>query len=245
MSNLRNAFPEKSSREIKNICRKFYRYLCDFSLETLKTLTISPASVKRHVLMENNEVFEQLKTANQSAIIVMGHFGNWELGGARFAVEGLQKLIIIYHPLGNQHFNTLLYRMRTRLGNGLYTMKNTLRSMIQDRDKLTITAFIADQTPSHQNVYWTTFLQQDTPIFTGPEKIAKKLKYPVVYVSLKRPRRGLYHLESELLVAKPEETAENEISELHTRRLEKDILEQPEIWLWTHRRWKRKRSNNE
>lgn len=241
LTNLRQSFPEKSEKEIAHICRKFYQYLCDFALETLKTLSISPAEVKRHVLMENKQVFEQLKEAKQSAIIVMGHFGNWELGGARFAVEGLQKLIIIYHPLGNRHFNRLMYRMRTRLGNGLYTMKNTLREMIRNRHNLTITAFIADQTPSNPNVHWMSFLNQDTPVFTGPEKIAKMFKYPVVYVSLKRPKRGLYLLRGELLTAHPGKMAENELTELHTRRLEKDIREQPEIWLWTHRRWKHKR----
>lgn len=245
MTNLRNAFPEKSAQEIKSICRKFYRYLCDFAFETIKTLTISPRSLKKHVLIKDSSVFEQFKAANQSAIIVMGHFGNWELGGARFAVEGLQKLIIIYHPLGNKWFNGLLYKMRTRLGNGLYKMKNTLRAMIRDRNKVTLTTFIADQTPSHLHVYWTQFLNQDTAVFLGPEKIAQKLKYPIIYVSLKRPKRGLYHLESELLVANPEAFAKNEISELHTRRLEKDIREQPEIWLWTHRRWKHKRIQGE
>ena len=241
LTNLRNSFPKKSEQEIKTICRKFYRYFCDFGVETLKTLTISPKTLKRHVLMRDTTVFKQLQEDNQSAIIVMGHFGNWELGGARFAVEGLQKLIVVYHPLADRRFNNLLYHMRTRLGIGLYTMKNTLRSMIKDRNEVNITTFIADQTPSHQNVHWMTFLNQDTAVFTGPEKIARKFKYPVIYVSLKRLKRGLYDLQAELLVAHPENTEKNEISELHTRRLEQNIQEQPEIWLWTHRRWKHHR----
>lgn len=246
LTNLRNAFPEKPEQEIRRICRRFFSYLCDLTLETLKTLTIGPRSVKKHVLMRDKSVFEQLKKANQSAIIVMGHFGNWELGGARFAVEELQKLIIIYHPLRNKHFDNLMYKMRTRLGNGLYTMKNTLRAMLRDREQLTITAFIADQTPANlNNAFWMDFLNQETPIFTGPEKIAQKLKYPIVYVSLKRIRRGLYDLESELLVPNPADTQENEISTRHIRRLEQDIREQPEIWLWTHRRWKHKRPKTE
>lgn len=244
MTNLRNSFPEKSARELRIICRKFYRYFCDLGVETLKTLSISPKVLKRHVLMQDTSVFKKFQQANQSAIIVMGHFGNWELGGARFAVENLQKLIIVYHPLADRRFNNLLYHMRTRLGNGLYSMKNTLRSMIRDRDQVTITTFIADQTPSHQNVRWMSFLHQDTPVFTGPEKIAKKFRYPIIYVSLKRIKRGLYDLQAEVLVAKPEDTKENEITALYTRRLERDIREQPEIWLWTHRRWKHTRPNS-
>ena len=131
--------------------------------------------------------------------------------------------------------------MRTRLGNKLYAMNDVLRGMIKDRDKTTLTAFIADQTPSPNNAYWTVFLNQDTPVFTGTEKIAKKLNYPIVYVTIKRPKRGFYEIESELLVSDSLGTSENEISELHTRKLEKDIINQPEIWLWTHRRWKHKK----
>ena len=134
--------------------------------------------------------------------------------------------------------------MRTRLGNKLYSMNDVLRGMLKDRDKLTATAFIADQTPSHQSVYWTNFLNQDTPIFTGTAKIAKKLNYPVIYVSMQRPKRGIYHITTELLIEDPKNYAEDDISEMHTRRLEKDIQECPEIWLWTHRRWKFKRNKD-
>lgn len=242
ITNIRYSFPEKTASEHRLICKKFYRYFCDLLLEILKTLTISPNALKRRVLFRDTSIFKKLKEENKSAIIVMGHFGNWELGGARFAVEDLQKLIVVYHPLSNERFNNFLYYMRTRLGNGLYAMKHTLRSMIKDKAEVNVTAFIADQTPSHQNVHWMTFLNQDTPVFTGPEKIAKKFKYPVIYVSLKRLKRGLYDLQAELLVKKPEDTAAFEITELYTRRLEKDIQEQPEIWLWTHRRWKHQKS---
>jgi len=133
--------------------------------------------------------------------------------------------------------------MRTRLGNRLYAMNETLRGMVRDRKELTATAFIADQTPQPNGAYWTTFLNQDTPVFTGTEKIAQKFKYPVIYIAIKRPKRGLYEMSAELLVEHPENTTENEISELHTKRLERDIVENPEIWLWTHRRWKHKRNN--
>ncbi len=241
--NLRNSFPEKSDKEINQIVRKFYQYFCDLTLETLKTLTISKKAVRKHVKFEDMSLFEKYAKENQSIIIVMGHLGNWELGGARVAVEDYHQLYVIYHPLSNKYFNNLIVRMRTRLGNKLYSMNETLRGMVRDRKDLTATAFIADQTPQPNNAYWTTFLNQDTPIFTGTEKIAQKFKYPVVYVSILRPKRGLYEMKAELLIEKPEETAENEISELHTKRLERDIVAHPHIWLWTHRRWKHKRNN--
>lgn len=241
--NLRNSFPEKSDDEIEKIARKFYRFFCDLILETLKTLTIGERSLKKHVKFDNPEVFKQYAEQNQSVIIVMGHLGNWELGGARFALLPYHKLYVIYHPLSNKNFNNLIVHMRTRLGNKLYAMSEVLRGMVRDRKELTATAFIADQTPQPNGAYWTTFLNQDTPVFTGTEKIAQKFKYPVIYLSIKRPKRGQYVMECELLVEKPEETTENQISEMHTKRLEKDIIENPEIWLWTHRRWKHKRNN--
>ena len=131
--------------------------------------------------------------------------------------------------------------MRTRLGNKLYAMKDTFKGMVRDRNETTATAFIADQTPSPQGAYWTTFLNQETPVFTGTAKISRKLDYPIVYISVKRPKRGYYNVEGELLIEHPGNYTEDEISEMHTRRLERDIVENPEIWLWTHRRWKHKK----
>lgn len=240
-TNLTNAFPEKSKQEILEIRRKFYRYFCDLIFESLKTLTISPRSLRKHIKFEDPSLFQQFYDTGQSVIVVMGHFGNWELAGARFALEPIHQLFVIYHPLKNQYFENLIYRARTRLGNGLYAMKNALRGMLSDRSKVTATAFIADQTPSNQNAHWMEFLNQDTPVFAGTEKIARKLKYPVIYISVKRPKRGIYTIEPELLFEHPEETTETEISQKHTKRLQQDIHQQPEIWLWSHRRWKRKR----
>lgn len=241
--NLKKSFPEKSDAEIDRIARKFYHFFCDLILETIKTLTINERSLRKHISFDDTSLFEKYAAQNQSVIIVMGHLGNWELGGARFAVEPQHRLYVIYHPLSNKYFNNLIVYMRTRLGNRLYAMSEVLRGMVRDRSELTATAFIADQTPQPNGAYWTTFLNQDTPVFTGTEKIAQKFKYPVIYLSIKRPKRGKYVMECELLVEKPENTTEHQISEMHTKRLEKDIINNPEIWLWTHRRWKHKRND--
>jgi len=241
LENLRNSFPEKSEAEINLICSNFYRYFCDLILETIKTITISPAVLNKHVTIKDESIFKHYFEKNQSVIVVMGHMGNWELTGARFSQSAYHKLYVVYHPLTNKKFNQLVYHMRTRLGNGLYAMNEALRGMLRDRDKVTITAFIADQTPFPEGAYWTTFLNQDTPVFKGTEKLAMKLNYPVVYASVKRVKRGLYDIKFELLSDNPKTCSENEISELHTKKLEVDIKAQPEIWLWTHKRWKYKR----
>jgi KDO2-lipid IV(A) lauroyltransferase len=243
MSNLQNAFPDKSNKELKIIERKFYRYFCDLILETVKSLTISRSALQKRLSFASVELFEKYFSQKQSIVIAMGHFGNWELGGARFAIEPLHQLFVIYHPLKDKNFDGLVYKMRTRLGNGLYAMKDTLRGMIRDRDKITATAFIADQTPSPKGAHWMQFMNQDTPVFIGTGKIAKKMNYPVVYVSIRRKDRGYYEITLEDLVADPSMVSAEEIVERFTQRLETDIREMPEYWLWTHKRWKHKRPN--
>ncbi len=148
---------------------------------------------------------------------------------------------MIYHPLSNPYFNGLVTRMRTRFGTRLIPMKNTFRDMVRMKEEVTATAFIADQSPSPENAYWTTFLNQETPVFRGTEVIARKLNYPVVFIHVKKTGRGYYELSAEMLCEDPSSTADGELSEMHTKKLESEIRKQPETWLWSHRRWKHQR----
>jgi KDO2-lipid IV(A) lauroyltransferase len=244
--NLKNSFPEKSDAELNAISKSFYRYFCDLFLETFKTLTISRPSMLKHCSMDPAALalFERFAAAGQSLIIVMGHKGNWEWAGNTFSLCCRHQLYVIYHPLSNPPFNKLVVKMRTRFGTKLIVMKDTFRDMVQNRNELNATAFIADQAPSPDKAWWMSFLNQDTPVFMGTEKIALKMKYPIVYVSVKKIKRGYYTLTADTLKTPPYVTSEGEITEAHTQRLENDIIEQPETWLWTHRRWKHKRTTN-
>lgn len=190
---------------------------------------------------EAKKLLTDLAEQHKSVILVMGHQGNWEWAGNSFSMEIPLQLYVIYHPLANKHLDGLMYRMRTRFGTRLIAMQDTFKAMVSKRAELNCTAFIADQTPNPANAHWMNFLHQDTPVFLGTERIARKLNYPVVYAHIKRVKRGYYEISAELLVANPAATQDNEITELHTRRLEKDIIAQPETWLWSHRRWKHKR----
>ena len=143
----------------------------------------------------------------------------------------------------NTYFNEFLIRVRTKFGVRLINMHNPIRDFIQNKHLVAAYTFIADQTPFPEGAYWTEFLHQDTPVFVGTEKIAKKFNYPVVFVELKRPQRGYYEIHGELLCEHPKDMPEGMITEIHTKRLEKAILSQPEIWLWSHRRWKHQRKN--
>jgi KDO2-lipid IV(A) lauroyltransferase len=242
--NLRNAFPDKSPAEIESLARSFYSYLCDLFLETFKTLSISRASMLRHCEMDGEAlaIFKDIAEQNQSVIVVLGHYGNWEWAGNTFSLLCPQPLSVIYHPLSSAAFDRLMYKMRTRFGGGLIEMNQAFRTMVKEKGTVTATAFIADQTPHPQRAHWMTFLNQDTPVFMGTETIARKLNYPIVYATVKRLRRGYYRIYAERLVEVPSSSAEGFISELHTRRLEKDIMAHPEIWLWSHKRWKHSRA---
>ncbi len=240
--NLRNSFPEKSEKEITKIAKDYYKYFFDLMLETFKTLTMTKNQAMKRCVFDANslELFNKLYDENKDVIIVLGHYGNWEIGGTSFNSYCKQNLSVIYKPLTSRYFDKLIFKMRTRWDSKLIPIKETYETMKSAKGTKSATAFIADQTPSPANAYWTTFLNQDTPVFRGTERIAKKLNYPIVYMSIRRIKRGYYKICAEMLIENPRQTKEGEISEAHTRRLEKDIIEQPEIWLWTHRRWKHK-----
>lgn len=242
-NNLRNSFPNKSEKEIDQIAKDFYKYLCDLFLETFKTLTISKKAMLKRCSIDDDtlELFNRIAQQDKNSILVLGHYGNWEWAGNTFSILCKQQLYVIYHPLRNKYFDRLVYRMRTRFGTKLIPMKETFRQMLGSRKDLSMTAFIADQTPSPSNAYWTKFLNQDTPVFRGTELIATKIGYPVIYATVKRVKRGYYKIYAEELVTDPKSTSEGKISELHTKRLEKDIINDPVIWLWSHRRWKHKK----
>lgn len=239
--NLRNSFPDKSLQEIDGIAKSYYRYLCDLILESLKTLRMGEAESKARCVFHGTDWLDALKSEGKSFIIVMGHYGNWEWAGPSFTLNTGCQLVVIYRPLANIYFEKLMCSMRTRFGTRITPVNLTLRDMVANRGNVTATAFIADQTATKKNAYWTTFLKQDTAVFTGPEKLATKFNYPVVYMNVQRPRRGYYEVFPELLIPDPKNTTENEISETFMKRLERDIIRNPIIWLWSHRRWKHKR----
>jgi len=244
IENLKNSFPEKSTEEIKKISKEYFKYLCDLMLETLKTLTMSKEEMMKRCVMDPKSIqlMQRLYNENKNLVLVVGHYGNWEWAGACFSYNLDYKLYVIYKPLANKYFDRLIYQMRSRPGTGLIAFKDVLRSMIKHKDHLNVTAFIADQTPHPDSAYWTTFLNQDTPVFIGTEKIAQKLDYPVVYSSIKKIKRGYYSLSIDMLFEQPKDTNEGEITITHTKKLENEIKEYPSIWLWSHKRWKHKRS---
>jgi KDO2-lipid IV(A) lauroyltransferase len=242
--NIQNSFPEKSTAERQSIEKKFYRHLCDLIVEFFKTLTMTEkeALERCKITPESVALFKHFYDGKKNLILVMGHYGNWEWGGLSISQQVKHLLFFIYKPLSNHYFDGLMLRTRSRFGAKLVSMNSAFREIVKHKDTVNATAFIADQTPPPETAHWTTFLNQETPVFTGTEKIAKKLDYPVVFINIQKIKRGFYELSAELLSEHPAITGDGVISDLHTKRLEQEIHKRPEFWLWSHRRWKYKKS---
>lgn len=242
-NNLTHSFPEKSEKEIHKIRKEFYHHFCDLIIETIKQWTISEEEIKKRCKFLNPEIFDTYKASGKSIITILGHYGNWEWLTS-FAIWKDAYYLPIYKPLHNKVFDKMFLQIRKRFGAEPLAKDDTLRTMIAYRNakKYTATVFIGDQTPNKHNLnYWTNFLNQDTPVLLGTERIAKKLDQIIVFIHMKKVKRGYYEVNFIPLFDNPKETAEFEITEKHTRILEDIIKEEPAYWLWSHKRWKHKR----
>lgn len=241
--NLTNSFPEKSPEELKKIEIRFYRYFTDMIFETIKLFTMSPEQKLDRCKMdeETQILFTDLYSKNRSAILVMGHYGNWEYCPSGLPLQTKFQTYVIYHPLSHSHFDRMMSHMRTSTSCKLYAMSGTLKGMLANRNELNMTAFLSDQSPDPKGAYWTQFLNQQTAVFNGTEKIAQKLQMAVLYGCMERVGRGKYVYHTKLICEDASNTKAGEITEKHLRCLEGDIRKAPEYWLWTHRRWKHKR----
>ena len=242
--NLENAFPEKSAREINEIERKFYRHFCDYLVETLKLMHISDKQMRRHMRFTNPELVEQLRADGRPVFLYLGHQCNWEyvISITMWTHPDL-KAVQIYHPLRNKSMDKLMYRLRSRFNSVGVPQKQTLRAVLtmMREGKQPLLGLIADQRPPRRpEPEWMEFLNQDTAIITGGEVMGRKLDAHFVYGSMKCVRRGYYELT--FCPIEPVEGEEYGYSKQYMRMLEKDIIAQPHMWLWTHKRWSIKRN---
>ena len=182
----------------------------------------------------------------QSVIIMTSHYGNWEWGSSSATKLPVNTpMYNVYQKIRNKDFGNLMNYLRGRFSGINIEKKLLLREMIQLKNNKIPACFalISDQAPTPSNThYWTTFLNQDTPVINGAEQLAKKFNYPVVYCHINRVKRGYFKCEYQLISDEPSKTTEFEITEKYIRTLEQKIHNNPEYWLWTHNRWKRKRT---
>jgi KDO2-lipid IV(A) lauroyltransferase len=242
-TNLKNSFPEKSADELKIIEMKSYRHFLDIIFEVLKMFTMSPSQKLSRCKIDPEAIklLDDLYLKGKSVILVMGHYGNWEYYPFRIPSPNTLQPYAIYHPISNPYINKALASMRTLTGCKLYTMAESIKGMLTNRKEQSLTLFLADQAPSPNGAFWMQFMNQDTPVFNGAEKIAQKLGMAVIYGHTEKTERGKYIFYCELICDDATKTLPGEITTTHVRLLEKNIRKAPEFWLWTHRRWKHKR----
>ena len=245
--NLANSFPEKTDAERKKIERDFYHHFCDYFVETLKLLHISDATMQKRLQFENIELVKGLMKDGNSGLMFLGHYGNWEwVTSINLFFEKGERLGQVYKPLKNKAIDDLFLKLRSRfksIGIPKNSIFRTIINMQRQGDKMLI-GFMADQIPSVSNIhYWTDFLNQDTAVFTGVERIAKQTGFSVTYLDVQKVKRGHYKAEVILISDKPKEEPEFAITERYMRAMEKTILRNPAYWLWTHKRWKKTRED--
>lgn len=245
-TNLRNAFPERSEAERRRIAGRFYRHFCDLLVESIRMFRMSREEVLRRCRLANPELVEEFARQGKSLIIAAGHYGNWELAAVSYGIQSKHTVVGIYKPLANAFFDRALQRSRGRFGMELLPIQQVKPFFAENTGRLTATLFATDQSPSNsRRAHWMEFLNQDTAVLFGAENYARKYDFPLVYGKIRKLRRGYYEMEFVTVEANPVDTAVGEITEKHTRVLEGLILEAPEYWLWSHKRWKRKREEGE
>ncbi|NNE31247.1 MAG: lipid A biosynthesis acyltransferase [Winogradskyella sp.] len=238
--NLRLVFPDKSEKEIAEITSKFYHHLCDMIVEAIKSLSISDEQLKKRYKFSNVELINELEEKQRSIILMCAHYGSWEW---IFILQSYvkHKGYAIYKRLANKYFDRLVKRIRAKHNSHLITTKETLQVLAESKRKgeLTINGFASDQSPKpHKAFHWNEFMGVKVPMHTGAEMLAKKLDMAVVFFSTKRIKRGYYETTFTTITEHPKDYKDYEITDMFFKRVEKQILEAPQYYLWTHKRWK-------
>lgn len=247
-TNLRNSFPEKSDRELAVLRRKFYYTLAEIFVDTINIAYMNEKKGRTLLAVKNLE--EHIRAVHGRDWIAMtAHFGCWEycsLWGLLY--ERSQMVVGVYHPLRSLVMECLYQRLRNNENSMTVSMKESLRFYLRNREKgidgknLAL-GLIADQNPPRRpDSHWFRFLNQDTIFFDGGEKLALRCRLPVYFLKTERLKRGRYQMSFEQIYDGEEEVAEYEITERYVRKLEAMICEHPELWMWSHRRWKHKRN---
>jgi KDO2-lipid IV(A) lauroyltransferase len=204
---------------------------------------MSNESLMKRYRLTNPEVLDKLYNDGKDIVAVLGHYGNWEWLVC-LPLYTKYQTVSIYKPLQNRHFDKYMLDIRRRNGMIVTPMSHIVRDIITLRknNKRSLFAFITDQTPPRGDIkFWTEFLNQETPVYTGAEKIALKYNMAVVFFNIQKVKRGYYNLSVDLLFESTSDLPEHRITEAHVKRLEEVIKKDPEFWTWSHRRWKHKR----
>ena len=238
LDNLRQAFPDKSPAEIKRLARKYYRNLTDMMVETIKLLTMSKRQLQRRFICDLT-VLHELYAQGKSCQLHLGHNFNWEWANL-FCMQGVRyPFLVVYMPVTSKPADRLFRHFREKAGSVLLPANDITNSLAPWLDKQYLIALVADQNPGiARRCYWFHFLNKMTPFYKGPEMTARRHNIPVVFVDIRKVKRGYYKAALKLMFEEPLKEPEGRITEAFVQYLEKNIREQPEVWVWSHKRWK-------
>lgn len=238
--NLSRSFPEKNAKELNQITRKYYRNLSDLIVEILKLSRMTRRQIDQRVEFRNQEIFDDLYDKKINVFAVLGHCGNWEWVGNKFALFLKHEGGAVFKPVHDQFFNDFLITQRQKIrANLMIDYKKVSRSLIALKDRLFTIFILADQSPARtEQNYFVHFLNQPTAFYLGMEKIARALHYAVVYLDIQRVERGFYQVDVIPITFDASKTKEEEVTKKYINLLENTIRRNPDNWLWSHRRWK-------
>jgi Kdo2-lipid IVA lauroyltransferase/acyltransferase len=243
ISNIALCFPEYSSTEINTISKKFYKHFVDLIFESIKVLSMNQTQLHKYVHIENSELVQTFINNKQSVILCCGHYASWEYAALGFGTKLNSNCMGIYKPLSNKYFDTVIKNSRGKFGLNLVSVSDVKAYFAAHWQVPTAYGFIADQNPSNPTkANWIRFFNQKIPVSGGIELYAKMYNMPVVYASISKIARGKYSIQYQLLTQEPTTKKEGEINLLFYEKLKNQIQQNPEYWLWTHKRFKH--SNN-
>jgi KDO2-lipid IV(A) lauroyltransferase len=237
--NLKSVFPSKSESEIRSIRLKYNSFFTDLMVEGLKQLTISKEELIKRMKFSGIEQVDALIDSGRSCLVICYHYSNWEWTFVGYSASSKQALDGIYQPMSNTHFGELIKKSRSRFGATMIPMQKTYEYMNENSgDNPYVIGLIPDQSPIPMKGYWMEFLGKATPVYRGPENLARTFNLPVFTVSTEFIKQGYYSAKVECLTMNPQDHETGWITEEFMKRLEKKIRKDPAVYLWSHKRWK-------
>lgn len=240
--NLAKSFPEKSEAERKTITKNFYKHLADVLMDGIRAFSITKDELREHLKCKNPEVLRKYYDAGRDVVIAVGHYNSWELFLTGLNLYIRHRAVVIYQPLTDKFLDEVLREKRSEYNTYMLPRNGVKEFYNSPRKQLSAVVYAIDQSPPRpERAWWTTFLNQETGVNFGTEKMATDFNHPVVYVRITKEKRGYYQMEFVEVTDQPQRAQYGEITKRVTQLLEEDIRHKPEYWLWSHKRWKHKR----
>jgi KDO2-lipid IV(A) lauroyltransferase len=239
-NNLALTLPHLSETARLEIEKKSYRHFCDMFLEMTKTMSISSKEINNRFVITNLDLLQEYESKEKSIMLLISHYASWEwlvLLNRKTSFKG----VAVYKKVNNRYFDDLVKRIRSKYNTTLVVNNETIPLIANNQRKniLSIYGIPSDQSPTLNRIFHDeSFMGIPVPVHTGAETLAKKYNLNVLYAKVSKVKRGHYECTLIPLSDDAKSVPNFEITSRYLREVEKQILEAPEYYFWTHRRWK-------